>query len=79
MNPEIPEGMYCYTILGIDIPIVGGPPEMHTKVCPHWKFLEKGRGRCEYLGIEDEVPYDLSLLWDQVKACGINEEETEQD
>ena len=77
----IPSGMYCYR---------------GTVVCPYWslreEYPEQGNGYCAYLGRGDwevEIPEDyppnfpispLSLLWDQVKECGVNmnwEEEEE--
>ena len=58
----IPKGDYCYDENGI---------------CPYWDIKldkpEQENGYCKYLNRGDwEVDY-LSLLWDQVKECGVNE------
>lgn len=69
----IPEGIYCYNAGGI---------------CPHWR-RDGEWTYCEHLKIvsEDhtqpeptttpqtgyELP-DFSLIWDQVKECGINDD-----
>lgn len=63
----IPKGIYCYS------------EARGRGRCPYWKHVEsdkKGytvRARCDLLDIEDEYPQDLSLLWDQVKLCRMNE------
>jgi hypothetical protein len=62
----IPHGEYCYTI-----------KKHKTKCCPFWE-LRKDRfyqqnGYCNYLQEGDwEAINHHSLLWDQVKECGIN-------
>lgn len=69
-HPEIPEGMYCYTMLGV-MPDGRG---IRTKVCPHWgidpNHGSQDNGYCKLTGLKDWV--DNTLLWDQVKECGIN-------
>ena len=59
----IPNGIYCYDENGI---------------CPYWsrdltKPSQEG-GYCEYMQFGDWQSEHLSLLWDQVKECGIKEE-----
>ena len=38
-------------------------------------------GHCAYLGFDDadDDSAGLGLLWDQVKACGINDPDNQQD
>jgi hypothetical protein len=60
----IPKGPYCYDKNG---------------VCPYWS-LNKDReyqnnGYCSFLERGDWQEDWFSLLWDQVKECGVNEEE----
>jgi hypothetical protein len=61
-HPEIPNGIYCYE---------------PGRVCPHWGIdptkPEQDNGYCTLLGLKDWED-SLGLLWDQVKACGINDE-----
>ena len=70
----IPTGLYCYSHTGK--PNQYGFPE--RKICPYWgKDLSKpkhGNGFCTFLGMNDwDENKGTSLLWDQVKECGINE------
>jgi hypothetical protein len=70
-HPEIPVGMYCYTVLEV-IKEESGRPRLKTKVCPHWQKTENG-ARCSLLDREDHTYCGFHLIWDQVKECGINE------
>jgi hypothetical protein len=58
---KIPKGVYCYDENGI---------------CPYWsKQKDKpdhDNGYCSFLGRGDWEVEGLSLLWDQVKECGLN-------
>lgn len=61
LQKAIPKGIYCYDAHGI---------------CPFWEsriIIEDGEkcttGYCYYLQEED-----CTLLWDQCKVCGINED-----
>ena len=60
----IPEGHYCYTGWGEEF-----------KICPYWAKdptkPEQQSGYCHFLDRGDWED-GLSLLWDQVKECGIN-------
>lgn len=59
----IPKGIYCYDENGI---------------CPYWpKRKDKPNmenGYCSFLGWGDWEQEGLTLLWDQVKECRINED-----
>lgn len=61
---KIPKGIYCYDQNGI---------------CPFWSQRKdvphQESGYCSFLKIGDWESDHLSLLWDQVKECGINIEE----
>ncbi len=77
----IPLGVYCYQGLGITN--VGGFPKRAKKVCPYW-FIDPDRPRqengfCAFLGIGDWEDKGASLLWDQVKDCGIHEEKPKKE
>ena len=79
----IPSGDYCYRMTGV---VVGanGVPSLKTEPCPHWKGRkdrpEQRFGYCRLLKVGDYTqgrthngkPRATSLLWDQVKECGIN-------
>lgn len=60
-----------------------GTVRIKTKPCPYWgRDLSKGEdgygnGFCTLTGKKDWV--DETLLWDQVKECGINEGEADED
>jgi len=67
MNKEdIPYGMYCYS---------------GDYTCPYWSKRadkrERDDGYCSYLDLGDWMENGTFLLWDQVKECGVNEEEIE--
>jgi hypothetical protein len=66
---KIPRGPYCYNTLKVD-PNNG---KMKIKLCPYWSKTGD-IGKCSFLGISDE-DYASSLLWDQVKECGINNDD----
>jgi len=72
----IPKGLYCYETLKYDeksgkILVIGR--------CPYWSYKEdkdsQECGYCSFLERGDwEVTDGVSLLWDLVKECGINED-----
>lgn len=72
-TPEdlIPEGMYCYKAQTIDFET----GRIKIKVCPYWSFRKtkpaQENGYCKYLKKGDWQIRGISLLWDQVKECGI--------
>lgn len=75
MDPqrEIPYGPYCYTGIGYD-------RETRTykaRTCPYWSINpnhpHQMNGYCSYMKTGDWMEEGLSLLWDKVKECGINE------
>lgn len=76
--PQIPAGCYCYNNEGC---------------CPHWRRKDNWV-YCEHLKVATEVatepeptvPHDegyayepMSLIWDQVKECGVNDEDPDED
>jgi len=68
---RIPRGQYCYRI------IFHKKKKREFKICPYWDLRTdkhyQDNGYCHYLKRGDwEVKY-CSLLWDQVKECGIKE------
>lgn len=63
----IPVGHYCY-ILDKDHKAEGNV--IPIKTCPYWQATKKG-AYCQYLDLESEKGAD-SLIWDQVKECGVN-------
>jgi hypothetical protein len=71
MEKHIPPGPYCYRY-------AGGKGR-----CPWWALNKdqphQQNGYCEYLGWGDWQQEVLTLLWDQVKECGINDDEDEDD
>ena len=62
----IPPGPYCY----------GRNDQGDRVLCPYWSSVptapEQEDGYCALLGRGDWEVKGLSLLWDQVKECGIN-------
>lgn len=72
----IPFGQYCYTFLE-PISKAGG---YKIKACPYWSINKEheyqNNGYCSYLETGDwQEDSCFGLLWDQVKLCGINEEQ----
>lgn len=72
---KIPVGLYCYKIKKIK------EFSIEIDCCPYWDINltkpDQENGYCHYLGYGDWEAEHLSLLWDQVKECGINELEKE--
>lgn len=76
----IPKGMYCYTIL--QTPSEANGFALKTRTCPFWdkpedKVAEYGdqmAGYCSYLKVGDWMEDGTDLLFDQCKACGINDD-----
>jgi hypothetical protein len=58
-----------------------GEIRMKTKPCPHWKcdpnLPQQESGICTFLNISDREHH--TLLWDQVKECGLNLGDNEDD
>jgi len=76
----IPRGMYCYkTKTGKMEQNAEGIHFPRYKVCPYWsKNKDKpnqNNGYCDYLKQGDWDSEGLSLLWDQVKECGLKTED----
>ena len=90
----IPQGPYCYTYDedGTYRPCpyydtVDGAPEQYDGYC---HYLEKGdldlEQEMELTDMEtgettkgSDLPFPVSLLWDQCKECGINDEIDDED
>ena len=79
-HPEIPRGDYCYSRPETeaaanlaDADYGGFHPG--TIPCPHWGFDPNrpfhANGFCRLLNINDWTSRN-TILWDQVKECGIN-------
>lgn len=68
---RIPHGTYCYARKA-------GSPFSVTP-CTYWRLRDdhpsQMNGWCNYLGTGDMVEKGTSLLWDQVKECGIKDDE----
>ena len=78
LNPNenlIPNGPYCSTIDPNSKPNDKGFPKFIR--CPYWRInKEKGNGAyCAYLEQGDYEDNGTLLLWDQVKECGVNDED----
>lgn len=75
----VPQGGYCYTPLSV----VDG--RMHVRMCPYWKYNPRKpaqrTGCCTLMKAADWMPHPrgTSLLWDQVKECGLNDSLDEAD
>jgi len=74
-HTEIPCGPYCYEVDSID----QSTGHIKINLCPHWHRdrdkPEQLNGYCSYLDMADwDEESGLSLLWDMIKECGINEE-----
>lgn len=73
----IPEGVYCYTRR--KVVMKNGSSISFTEQCPYWSVDEsKPRQLNGYCSFLEEGGWDsegVSLLWDQVKECGIKEED----
>lgn len=70
----IPAGSYCHGPStqepqeGTDMPVI------RSNTCPFWARVDRGEG--EYSGWCAKIKGDddSSLLWDQCKECGINDD-----
>jgi hypothetical protein len=63
----IPKGDYCYTITRQVYTNKDGIPVLPIKLCPYWERRGEYEAYCHYLNEEDDT-----ILWDQVKICGVN-------
>jgi hypothetical protein len=85
----IPKGIYCYDEKGV-CPYwssLDGLPDQYNGYC---SFLDKGdvelAQQMELQNVKtgevargDELPFPVSLLWDQCKMCGINDFDDEEE
>lgn len=78
----VPQGLYCYGQTGPfqemtrrDGSVIMAMP---TRRCPHWTInghkRDQESGYCRLMKKGDWMRDGPSLLWDQVKECGINAE-----
>ena len=67
---EIPKGYYCYSIDTSREIIDNTFP---IKLCPYWTRTKNG-AKCLFIKCESSKDEGISLLWDQIKECGINED-----
>lgn len=84
---KIPRGPYCYSHTGrvvISNVYIGWDGERHTgghyfkpeiAPCPFWEGRDNGNAYCAYLKESSEYGDFGNLLWDQVKECGVNDED----
>ena len=84
----IPEGPYCYTFKNGEFqicPYWSKIPEVPEQYSGYCSFLEKGdldiEKLQEFVDMQtgeytkgEDLPFPTSLLWDQCKECGINDE-----
>jgi hypothetical protein len=73
----IPKGLYCYDVIGHIPATEDQPPRRQIKPCPYWGKDDAGHGYCAKLQASDGDPDGTMLLFDQVKECGINDEDIE--
>lgn len=89
----IPAGEYCYRLTGETVMLdrvrgadgrllkVAPYASPKREVCPYWGLRKdkhpQESGHCRFLGQGDWEREGLSLLWDQVKECGVNLDETD--
>lgn len=88
----IPNGAYCYRHTDRKVEcaemFIDGQwqpvkpykiPEI--QMCPYWSSRadkpDQNNGFCAYLGFGDWEEEGMTLLWDQVKECGVNEDGTD--
>lgn len=73
----IPEGLYCYKRKSDWKIREDGHPYFEIDVCPYWASNpdkdEQESGYCAFLQSGDWEGEGFSLLWDQCKECGVNE------
>jgi hypothetical protein len=65
---EIPEGMYCYTMLTEPGVMEDGKWGYKTKPCKYYRNIKKDKQACLYTGF---VGFDF-CLYDQCKICSEN-------
>lgn len=81
----IPEGNYCYK--PIAAPSAANNWRYEVQPCPFWSInLEalklhgkQSSGYCSYLREGDWESDSIGLLWDQLKACGVKDEDWRED
>lgn len=82
-HPEVPVGHYCYThvedaAFDAERRAAGRTAFIPGRFisCPHWELRAdkptQQNGFCRLMNSGDWEDEGISLLWDQVKECGIN-------
>lgn len=84
LEPLIPTGHYCYSYTGrimINNKVINSDGELvhanyyfipETIVCPFWKSLGSEGAFCTHTGKTSKRGGTESLMWDQIKECGVN-------
>jgi hypothetical protein len=71
---KVPDGHYCYQLLGV-VSMGSATHQVQTRVCPFWSknpdVPPHEAGICSLIGMRDWESENLTLLWDQVKECGL--------
>ena len=83
----IPKGLYCHGPLVQEGKKPNGLPIFKApKMCPYWSsdknLPNQGNGCCSFLGVKDGDTVNdkkVWLLWDQVKECGINMDDEDEE
>lgn len=86
----VPAGThYCYSVAGPvrEVELADGTRRavLPTRMCPYWKRnghkSDQRDGYCRLLKVGDWMsrPHGTMLLWDQVKECGINMPDDQDD
>ena len=77
----IPAGEYCYSVTSGWKKKDDGTPFFETQICPYWTMHpdreHQESGYCAFLGAGDWEENGTMLLWDQVKECAENREDTD--
>lgn len=79
----IPPGPYCYRPKGEGHVDASGRFIYPVEPCPYWAIHPEKEyqenGYCAWMGEGDWSEGGFMILWDQVKACGINDDFEDMD
>ena len=82
-HPEIPKGYYCYTSITTDQQPSNTLLGRRCTPCPYWGMdsskERQNNGFCTFLNTRDWDDTSGGLLWDQVKDCGINVDDDDEE
>ena len=87
---KVPQGLYCYGTTGVVEEVYDDKGQVQLKHemrrCPYWKQRkdkpDQLSGYCRLMKSGDWMSFDKGgtmLLWDQVKECGINPDDENDD